>query len=48
MVSYRALAHLASPQESQDPSADTMAAAISAILDRLEGNHCGLAVPRPC
>jgi aminoglycoside phosphotransferase (APT) family kinase protein len=36
MVSYRALVQLAGPREAQDPSADTMAVVISAILDRLE------------
>jgi len=39
MVSYRALAVLADPSEGQDPSADTMAVVISAILDRLEENQ---------
>ena len=36
MVSYRALVQLAGPREAQDPSADTIAVVISAILDRLE------------
>jgi hypothetical protein len=35
LVSYRALAQLAEPPESQDPATDTMAAVITAILDRL-------------
>jgi aminoglycoside phosphotransferase (APT) family kinase protein len=36
LVSYRALTQLSDSPEAQDPSADTMTAVISAILDRLE------------
>jgi hypothetical protein len=39
LVSYRALVQLAGPRDPQDPSAGTMAAVITSILDRLGADH---------